>query len=42
MFSEDLKSLEELEVSLKVMKAIRYQILDVTYKSHVKEDVGKG
>jgi len=42
MFSENLKNLEELEVSLKVIKAIRYQILDITYKSQVKEDDGEG
>ena len=38
MFSENLKSLDQMGVSLKVMKAIRYQILDIQYKSHVKEE----
>jgi hypothetical protein len=42
IFSENLKNLDEMEVTLKVMQAIRYQILDVKYKSLVKEDDGKG
>tara|TARA_B110000285_G_scaffold196709_1_gene227863 strand:+ start:246 stop:533 length:288 start_codon:yes stop_codon:yes gene_type:complete len=42
LFSENLKNLEQLDLNLKVMNAIRYQILDIKYKTYVQEsDDGK-